>query len=241
MFAGIVPRYDFLNHFLSLNLDRVWRRRAVRLSGVRPDDHVLDVCAGTGDLTLAFARKVPRGRVVATDFCTPMLARIRPKSRRLSLDRRIALGVADALHLPFPDASFDVVSVAFGIRNLENPAQGIGEMARVLRPGGRLVILEFAYPNGPGMRLLYGAYRRVIPWVARGVCGRRKSAYDYLNRSVRDFAGAFDLAAILEGLGFGDAKVARWTGGIVQLALGVKALGSVGPGERTRGTEPGAR
>src|SRR5713101_3438008 len=199
MFTAIAPRYDFLNHVLSLNVDRRWRRAAVARLGweARPDGVYLDLCAGTLDLaaTLARARGF-RGRVLGADFVVPMLARGKAKAAR-------AVPVAaDALALPFPDACFDGALVGFGIRNLADLDAGIREAARVLKPGARFVVLEFATPRFAPLRALYLFYfRRVLPAIGRAV-SKHREAYTYLPESVLAFPEPEALAERLRATGF---------------------------------------
>lgn len=211
MFTAIAPRYDFLNHLLTLNIDRRWRRRAVRrLDWERtPSGIFLDLCAGTLDLaaTLARARGFA-GSVIGADFALPMLVRGRGKAPRLA-----AVG-ADALALPFPDASFDGAMVAFGVRNLANLDAGFSEAARVLRAGARFVVLEFATPRFAPLRAAYLFYfRRILPAIGRAV-SKHRDAYTYLPESVLAFPEPDALAARLSGAGFRDVRFELLTGGI---------------------------
>lgn len=222
MFSRIVPRYDLLNHLLTFRLDQRWRKLTVRRCAVQPGDRVLDVCAGTGDLALAFARQSEASRVVATDFCPEMLARLPAKARRVGEEDRIGIGAADCLRLPFRDASFDVVAVAFGIRNVVDPAAGIAEMVRVLAPGGRLAVLECDVPRHRLARFGFRAYWLAIPLVVRMFCGKNAGAYRYLNESVERFARTVDLAEIFGACGLEDVRRERLTTGVAQLVSGVK-------------------
>jgi demethylmenaquinone methyltransferase/2-methoxy-6-polyprenyl-1,4-benzoquinol methylase len=214
MFAAIAPRYDLLNHLLSLNRDRAWRRAAVRRVGWerRPDGLYLDLCAGTLDLAAALARTPGfRGRVLGADFALPMLVRGRGKA-----DRVRPVG-ADALALPFADARFDGALCAFGLRNLADLDAGLAEAARVLKPGARFVALEFATPAWPPLRALYLFYfRRVLPLVGRAV-SKHRDAYRYLPESVRAFPEPAALARRLAAAGFRDVGVERLSGGICAL------------------------
>ena len=184
MFTAIAPRYDFLNHLLSLNVDRRWRRAAVARLGweARPDGVYLDLCAGTLDLAAALAHaRGFRGRVLGADFVVPMLARGKGKA-----DRAVPVA-ADALALPFPDAAFDGALVGFGIRNLADLDAGIQEAARVLKPGARFVVLEFATPRFAPLRAAYLFYfRHVLPTIGRAV-SKHTDAYTYLPESVLSF------------------------------------------------------
>jgi demethylmenaquinone methyltransferase/2-methoxy-6-polyprenyl-1,4-benzoquinol methylase len=222
MFAGIAPRYDLLNHLLSANRDRRWRRRAVALGNARPGDPVLDVCAGTGDLALEWTRALgPGSRVLGTDFCEPMVRLGREKAAREGL--RVGMGVADTLRLPFRDGSFEVASVGFGIRNVADLRAGVAEMARVVRRGGRVVILEFTRPANPAFRLVYYVYfLLLLPLLGNLVSGSRQNAYGYLPRSVLSFPDRGRLARILEECGLGEVAVHDLSLGIVTVHTGVK-------------------
>jgi demethylmenaquinone methyltransferase/2-methoxy-6-polyprenyl-1,4-benzoquinol methylase len=219
MFTAIAPRYDLLNHILSLNLDRAWRRRAVdRMVAAGPHGGggaYLDLCAGTLDLALALAqRKAFRGRVVGADFVIPMLRLGRAK---LGDGAKVNVVGADALELPFPDARFDGCMVGFGIRNLADLDRGLDEMRRVLKPGGRLVILDFAIPDAQPVKSLYLFYfRRVLPRVGRLV-SKHTTAYSYLPDSVSAFPSPERLAERMARAGFSGV-------GFERLTLGVAAL-----------------
>lgn len=188
MFAHIAPRYDVANRVLSAGIDRRWRRAAVRLAGAGPDDRVLDVCSGTGDLAIDLAKT--GAAVVGSDFTLAMLARapakVRAHADRLAQAPWFVAG--DTISLPFRAASFDLVTVAFGIRNVSDPLQGLREMHRVTRPGGRIVVLEFCKPRVPVVGGLYRFYfRRVLPVLGRLISGDTQGAYSYLPESVMAF------------------------------------------------------
>ncbi|CAN5797045.1 bifunctional demethylmenaquinone methyltransferase/2-methoxy-6-polyprenyl-1,4-benzoquinol methylase UbiE [soil metagenome] len=221
MFTSIAPRYDLLNHVLSLNIDKVWRRRAVdRLAWERvPDGTYLDNCTGTLDLAVELAKRAHfRGRVVGSDFTFAMLARGTDKVARLPIEPLCA----DALALPLPDASFDGASVVFGVRNLMDLDAGLREMARVLRPGARLVVLEFTTPRWQPFRALYFFYfMRVLPLVGRMI-SRHGSAYSYLPESVLQFPEPPELAARMEAAGFRGVQWRTLSGGIAALHWGVR-------------------
>ena len=219
MFTAIAPRYDFLNHLLSLNVDRSWRRTAVSRLGweAKPDGVYLDLCAGTLDLAAELARRDGfRGRVFGADFAVPMLARGRHKSDRT------APVAADALALPFPAAQFDGALVGFGVRNLADLDAGLREAARVLKPGARFVILEFATPRFPPLRAAYLFYfRRILPVVGRLV-SKHREAYSYLPESVLVFPEPEALAQRLAAAGFRNVGFERLTGGICAVTHGTR-------------------
>lgn len=216
MFGGIAGRYDTINHLLSLNRDRAWRRRAAREATVAAGGRVLDLCGGTGDLSVALARAgSPPGLVICCDFSRPMLARAGPKFARAGVADRCVRVEADALRLPFADSSFDAVTVAFGVRNLADMGAGFREMRRVLAPGGRLVVLEFSRPTGPLLSRLYRAYlSRVVPRLGDGASGR-SGPYRYLARTIGEFPDPDILAGLLREAGFGGVGWVPLTGGIV--------------------------
>jgi len=199
MFASIARRYDAANEVLSLGVHRAWRRAAVRLSGAAPGDRVLDCATGTGDLALRFKRAVgSRGEVIGTDFCSEMLAAAPAKARRAGLEVRFE--VADVLALPYPDASFDIASIGFGIRNVDEPVRCLREMARVVRPNGRVVVLEFGQPRGP-FAALFGVYsRRVLPAVGAAITGNR-AAYEYLPRTAATFPAGDRFLSLMDEAG----------------------------------------
>jgi demethylmenaquinone methyltransferase / 2-methoxy-6-polyprenyl-1,4-benzoquinol methylase len=226
MFTRIAPRYDFLNHLLSFSLDRIWRRRTARHFLhilFRPEARVLDLCCGTGDLTFALDRARSdvldatqlRLPIVGTDFVEGMLVRARDKSLGARSDAIFA--AADALHLPFADASFDLVTTAFGFRNLANYEDGLREFARVLRRGGELGILEFTEPGaGPMAGIFRFYFRQILPRIGGAISGD-KEAYAYLPGSVSKFPSPPELAALMRKCGFADVGIASWNFGSVIL------------------------
>lgn len=220
IFTAIAPRYDFLNHLLSLNIDKYWRRKAVQQLGWqrRPDGRYLDLCAGTLDLAAALATRAGfRGQVLGADFVKPMLERGRGKSNRVWAVN------ADALELPLPSASIDGATVGFGVRNLADLDAGLTEAARVLRPGARLVILEFSTPPKQPIRGLYFFYfRHVLPTIGRLV-SKHTSAYTYLPESVLAFPGPEELSARMSVRGFTDVSFQLMLGGICAIHVGTRA------------------
>lgn len=222
MFAGIAPRYDFLNHLLSLNRDRVWRRRTARALAPHlapAGSRALDLCCGTGDLALEL-RRVGQASVVGSDFVHSMLTRAQEKVRRAGVS--LPFLEADALNLPFVEDSFDVVTAAFGFRNLANYQRGLEEIRRVLKRGGEAGILEFALPQRGLFARLYRLYfHRVLPWLGGMISGSR-AAYSYLPASVERFPDCNGFARWMESAGFRNVRYQLWTGGTVALYLAEK-------------------
>ncbi len=245
MFAAIAPSYDLNNRLHALGLDQTWRRRAVRMAALEPGEVVLDVACGTGDLALAFA-SAGAGRVLGADFTVPMLELAGDKAARWrwrwqgrngaagrAKEKAQAEGAAplppchwlasDAMALPLADASVDVVSIAFGIRNVADPRRALAEFHRVLRPGGRLVILEFAMPTSPPLRWLYQVYfQYVLPRSATLIANDRSGAYRYLPRSVDTFLQPQELRSLMAAVGFESVTSEHWTMGIVACHRGDK-------------------
>lgn len=224
MFGHIAPSYDFLNHLLSLNVDRYWRWQTTRLVPPAGDGPILDLCTGTGDLALAYDRAAGRRvRIVGADFCHPMLERAIRKAGRKSAGDRVRFVEADAQHLPFPDDTFQISTVAFGLRNVTDTDRGIAEMVRVTRPGGRVAILEFSQPRGRVFGALYRFYfRRVLPAIGQLISRSADSAYRYLPASVMEFPDGEALADRLRRHGLTDVRWRPLTLGIATLYIGVK-------------------
>jgi demethylmenaquinone methyltransferase / 2-methoxy-6-polyprenyl-1,4-benzoquinol methylase len=221
MFGRIAPRYDLLNHLLSLNIDRHWRARTVSHVApilARPLARVLDVACGTGDLTAALQSRGPSAVVLGSDFCHPMLQTAKSKLANSRLFE------ADALHLPLAATSFDLVTIAFGFRNLTNYRVGLLELRRVLKPGGTLAILEFSSPPNPFLARAYGFYSRAVLPAIGGMISGSREAYAYLPESVRKFPDAEGLAEQMREAGFDNVRFERMTAGIVALHMG-EALG----------------
>ncbi len=224
MFATVSRRYDLLNHLLSLNRDKAWRKKAVAMSGLAGGERALDVCSGTADLALAYADGVgPEGLVFGTDFCPEMLVIGKKKVDAAAPDARIELMVADTIDLPFSDGVFDVVSVAFGIRNVPDYEAGIREMARVAKSGGRVVILEFSLPENWLFGKAYMAYfTRVLPLIGRIVSRNGNDAYNYLPDSVLKFPSGAAMRRVMERCGLADVSAKELTLGIVTVYVGNK-------------------
>lgn len=223
MFDAIAPKYDLLNRVLSLGIDRQWRRQAVKMAGhalQRPPRRILDVATGTADLAIE-ALKLGPEEVVGVDIAEEMLAVGRAKLRARHLEHRITLAYGDAEALAFEDGAFDVVLVAFGVRNFEDLGAGLRELRRVLRPGGALVVLEFSRPRAFPMKQLYGVYsRHVLPRVGRAVSGD-SGAYEYLPESIRAFPDGEDFLRVMGEAGFRSLKEKRLTFGIASLYRGL--------------------
>jgi len=224
MFGQIAGRYDLLNHLLSLGIDRSWRRRTVRLVPPSGDGPILDVCTGTGDLALAYWRAGRgRARIVGADFCRPMLAIAREKCRRAGAEGQVDLVEADAVRLPFARDTFQIVCVAFGLRNVSDTDRGLGEMARVCRTGGRVAVLEFSMPTNRVLGKAYSWYfRRVLPRIGQAVATNRLGAYNYLPTSVGEFPQGEAMCRRMEGAGLARVECHRLSFGVATLYWGVK-------------------
>ena len=222
MFSGIAGRYDLLNHVLSLNIDKRWRRLVrQRLQTILDDRNavILDVACGTGDLSIELQSHA-KAKVIGTDFCRPMLTVAAEKNGANSLSIPYIEG--DAMNLGFANGSFDAVTIAFGLRNLSNFRDGLAELRRVLKPGGRLVVLEFSAPIVPGFRQLFNFYfTRVLPRIGGAVSGSR-GAYEYLPDSVSKFPDQTRLVEMMSEIGFSSIDYKNLTGGIAAIHSGVK-------------------
>ncbi len=223
MFSGIASRYDLLNHLLSANIDKSWRRRVRAMLAEILDNEdalVLDVACGTGDLSIELQRDA-RARVIGTDFCRPMLALASEKTANLSL--AVPYIEADAMRLSFADEAFDAVTIAFGLRNLSNFRDGLAELRRILKPGGRLVVLEFSSPAIPGFRSLFNFYfAQILPRIGGLVSGSR-GAYEYLPDSVSKFPDQKALVRMMQEGGFEGVAYKNLTGGIAAIHSGIRS------------------
>jgi demethylmenaquinone methyltransferase/2-methoxy-6-polyprenyl-1,4-benzoquinol methylase len=221
MFDRIAGVYDLMNSAMTAGLHHQWRERAVDRAQVGPGSDALDVCCGTGDLALELRRRIgPDGRVVGSDFSEPMLELARRKSGDEGLP--VEFGWADALDLPYGDGSFDAVTIGFGARNLADLDKGLGEMSRVLRPGGRVVILEITRPQREPLSSFYSLwFDRVVPVI--GTLAGDSDAYNYLPNSVRTFPPPEKLAAMMDAAGFTDIRWLLLAGGIIAIHSATKS------------------
>lgn len=221
MFDQIAGKYDFLNHFLSVGIDRSWRRKAIdELKDLKPR-RILDVATGTGDLAFEALRLKPK-KVTGVDISEGMLSIAREKAEKLKTDQLVHFRKADSEKLPFSDNSFDAVTVGFGVRNFENLQKGLDTMFRVLRPGGKLVVLEFSKPRSFPVKQLYGFYSfKILPFFGR-LFSKDKEAYSYLPESVAAFPDGKDFTRLMERSGFKDTRIRRLSLGICAIYTGTK-------------------
>jgi demethylmenaquinone methyltransferase/2-methoxy-6-polyprenyl-1,4-benzoquinol methylase len=229
MFGAIAGRYDLLNHLLSAGIDKYWRWRAVRAAPLAGNAPILDVCTGTGDLALAWWRGCRRAvSVIGTDFTREMLLLADRKTARergrAAAGRSFVFLEADAQRLPFADGQFQIVSAAFGLRNVTSTARGLSEMCRVCAPGGRVVVLEFSLPaNGLLKRLYLWYFQNVLPRLGQWISGNREQAYNYLPSSVARFPQGEELCALMRDAGLARVDWRPLTFGIATLYIGTKA------------------
>lgn len=218
MFDNIAPTYDRLNHIMSLNIDRIWRRRVMRIIRRAKPQQIMDVATGTGDLAIAMARKVNEAHILGVDLSEEMLSEARKKIKRLELEKRITLEKGDAENLTMvASESVDAATVAFGVRNFENIERGLSEIYRTLRPGGKLVVLEFSMPKNRLVRWVYRQYaHRLLPRIG-GMISKDKQAYTYLPDSVEEFPAPERFAEILKGVGFKSVKLSSQSFGIAYI------------------------
>ena len=222
MFDEIAEKYDFLNHFLSINFDKGWRKRLVGLSGISKGDLILDVCAGTCDILIEFAKMGRGGKIVGVDFSTEMLKIGREKIENGGHRSRIGLFCGDAQRLPFKDYTFDIATMGFGLRNLADYRRGISEMARVVKGGGCILILEFAPPRVTSLNILYRFYlTKMIPVIGTILTGKRE-AYRYLSTSVSGFLGPSEVLEIMRAENLKNLESSPLTGGIAYIYRGEK-------------------
>jgi demethylmenaquinone methyltransferase/2-methoxy-6-polyprenyl-1,4-benzoquinol methylase len=219
MFDTIAYRYDFLNHFLSLGIDHYWRNRVLRLAKYYQPSHILDVATGTADLAIVLSKCKPQ-EIIGIDISEGMLEIGRHKINHKGLETIIKLQHGDSEELPFPEASFDMVSAAFGVRNFEDLKRGLGEMCRVLKKGGHVVILEFSTIENPVWKFIFKMYfRGVLPLIGRLV-SNHDFAYHYLPQSVSNFPYSHEFLSILQGVGFENTRQIRLSGGVATIYTG---------------------
>ena len=220
MFDNIAPKYDLLNHTLSMSIDRVWRRRVVGEVRRAKPGRILDVATGTGDLAIALARRIRDVQVLGVDLSEQMLAVARRKIEARGLDGRIVLDRGDAERLAVADASVDVATVAFGVRNFGDLGAGLRELARTIKPGGKVVILEFSRPRNRVFRALYEFYScKILPRIG-GLVSRDKRAYEYLPASVGEFPAPEEFMAMMARAGFRNCRARSQSFGIAQIYIG---------------------
>lgn len=220
MFDNIAPRYDLLNHTLSLSIDRIWRRRVVRIVRRCHPRRILDVATGTGDLALDMARRIKGVQVLGVDISEGMLDVARRKVTSCGLDQRVVLEVGDAEHLEVGDAAVDVATVAFGVRNFGDLERGLRELFRTIKPGGKVVILEFSRPRNPLFRSLYEFYTyRILPRIG-GVVSRDRRAYEYLPASVGEFPAPELFMGLMSRVGFTNCRARSQSFGVAQIYIG---------------------
>lgn len=223
MFDNIAPAYDFMNRAMTLGIDRSWRRKVVRTAAAAVPRAILDVATGTGDLAIQLARAIPTANVTGIDLSEGMLAVGRRKVDDAGLSDRVSLIQGDCLSLPFPDGSFDIVTAAFGVRNFEHLDKGYAEMARVLRPGGKLIVLELSVPSSPLVRPFYRLYTRgVIPMLGRLVSSDSR-AYSYLPESIAAMPRGVKMLSLMERAGLTDCALRPLTLGVSSIYTGLKA------------------
>jgi demethylmenaquinone methyltransferase/2-methoxy-6-polyprenyl-1,4-benzoquinol methylase len=223
VFDSVAEHYDLMNDLMSLGVHRLWKRFAVERAGLRAGEWVLDLAAGTGDLAARMLPRLgPRGRVVLSDCNPAMLAQGRDRLTDQGLVGNVDYVLADAETLPFADSSFDCLTIAFGLRNVTNKERALGEMCRVLRPGGRCLVLEFSHPVAPGLKPVYDAYSfSVLPILGRVVAGDAES-YRYLAESIRMHPDQGSLQAMMEAAGFEQCRYHNLSGGVVALHKGYR-------------------
>ena len=222
MFAQIAPRYDLMNHLLSLGIDISWRKQVLRRLRLNQDLPILDCCTGTGDLALMLAKKMEgRVKVYGTDFCAPMLKLASQKHQAKHAKLPLEFIEADSQQLPFDDSMFQAVTVAFGLRNVQDTDRGIQEMIRVCAPDGQVAVLEFSQPTLPGFKQVYQAYfRHVLPRIGQAFAKNNQDAYDYLPNSVLEFPSGQALADRMEHAGLKNVTIRPLTCGVASLYIG---------------------
>lgn len=223
MFDNIAPTYDFLNHTLSFQTDKFWRKKAIRILSKYNHQTILDVATGTGDFAIQAAGLRPE-KIVGIDISEGMLNVGRLKIQKLGLDHLIELQKADSENLPFNNESFDIAIIGFGVRNFESPVKGMREICRVLKPGGVLLVLEFSKTGNPFLKVLYGFYFRFLLPVIGRMVSRDKDAYKYLHDSVEAFPSGIKFLELMKQAGFGSTRAIPLTFGIASIYTGEKLV-----------------
>ncbi|MEM8945316.1 MAG: bifunctional demethylmenaquinone methyltransferase/2-methoxy-6-polyprenyl-1,4-benzoquinol methylase UbiE [Planctomycetota bacterium] len=225
MFGEIAGRYDFLNHLLSLNVDRYWRWRTVRTVPPARGMKILDMCTGTGDLALAYNKAASgEAEIIGADFCHEMLAIGRQKGVKTNADSQVSFVEADAMRIPLDNDQFDIVCVAFGLRNVAKTDAGLSEMTRVCKPGGKVAVLEFSTPQWQPFKAVYGWYfRNILPKIGQLLARNAQSAYNYLPESVGEFPQGEELAGMMRNAGLQQVRFHPLTFGVATLYVGSKA------------------
>lgn len=223
MFDSISPNYDLINTVTSFGMHYLWRKKAVRLAGVRQGNTALDICCGTGDFSIALAKTTgPNGRVSGLDFSSEMIKKAEEKIRGTNLEKIISYQEGDAEQLPFPDNTFDICAVGYGIRNLADRERGFSEMRRVIKPGGRVVCLDLGHPTIPVFRPIYMFYLfRVVPFLGQ-IISPQSEAYTYLPHSLNTFPTQDELKKLMEKAGLKDVRYWNILGGAMAIHIGVK-------------------
>ncbi|MFH1336378.1 MAG: bifunctional demethylmenaquinone methyltransferase/2-methoxy-6-polyprenyl-1,4-benzoquinol methylase UbiE [Candidatus Zixiibacteriota bacterium] len=222
LFTAIAVRYDLLNHLLSWNIDRSWRKKLVECAGVKPGEKILDLCTGTGDIAIRFARTDGVGEITGIDFSGAMLRIAKRKIEKRGFDGRIRLLQGDALHLPFESGSFEIVSIGFGLRNLTDRKGGILEMVRILNDGGRLLILEFSPPQNTLFGWGYNVYLKTVIPILGGMISGSMKAYRYFSSSVAGFLQPEEVIELMRKAGLKNIQAKSLTGGIAYIYRGEK-------------------
>ena len=222
LFSKVAAKYDFLNHLLSLNMDKKWRRKLVRQAGLKPGLRILDVCTGTGDIAIEFLKRNPSSEIVGIDLTEKMLDIARKKVSAMGFHGKIKLETGDCLDLPFDDQTFDIVTIGFGLRNLSHYEKGLAEIVRVLKKEGQLLVLEFSMPQNFLFSRIYRFYlNRIIPFIG-GIVSRFDPAYNYLSFSIQDFFNKQDVLELMRKSGLEKTCLFPLTGGVVTIYHGEK-------------------
>ncbi len=223
MFNNISANYDFLNHFLSLGIDHLWRKKAVKQLQKQQPKVILDLATGTGDFAIACLALNPE-KIIGMDISSGMLEVGKQKMKKRAFDRIIDMQLGDSENMPFEDATFDAITVGFGVRNYENLEKGLGEMLRVLKPGGQAVILEFSKPKAFPVKQLFGFYSKILIPLFGKYISKDERAYTYLPESVAAFPEGTDMMNVLQKVGYHAHKQIRLSGGIASIYIGQKPL-----------------